>query len=129
MAKTRNADEHGMSSGKILVGGVLGMVLTLVLTFGAALALSRELLPLSACGWLGPVIIGLSSFFSAWAAARKNGKKLMCGLLAAAIYGSGLMIAGLLLFSAPMQTGRLVLSLGALLLGGFGGVFSAGLTD
>ena len=51
------------------------------------------------------------------------------GLLAAVLYGCGMMIAGLLLFSTPMQTGRLLLSMGALLLGGFGGVFSAGFAD
>ena len=129
MAKTRNADDRGISSGKILWGGVVGIVLTLVLTFGAALALSQELLPLRACSWLGPLIIGLSAFFTAWTAARQNSKKLICGLLAAVLYGCGMMIAGLLLFSTPMQTGRLLLSMGALLLGGFGGVFSSGFAD
>ena len=129
MAKTRNADDRGISSGRILLGGVVGIVLTLVLTFGAALALSRELLPLRACNWLGPLIIGLSAFFTAWTAARRNSKKLICGLLAAVLYGCGMMIAGLLLFSTPMQTGRLLLSMGALLLGGFGGVFSSGFAD
>lgn len=129
MAKTRNADDRSISSGRILWGGIIGILLTLVLTFGGALALSRELLPLSACSWIGPVIIALSAFFAAWTAARRNSKKLMCGLLAAVLYGCGMMIAGLLLFSSPMQTGRLLLSLGALLLGGFGGVFSAGLAN
>lgn len=129
MTKTRNADDRGISSGRILFGSIMGIVLTLALTFGAALVLSRELLPLRACSWLGPLIIGLAAFFSAWTAARRNSKKLMCGLLAAVLYGCGMMIAGLLLFSTPMQTGRLMLSAGALLLGGFGGVFTAGLTD
>lgn len=129
MTKTRNADDRGISSGRILFGSIMGIVLTLALTFGAALVLSRELLPLRACSWLGLLIIGLAAFFSAWTAARRNSKKLMCGLLAAVLYGCGMMIAGLLLFSTPMQTGRLMLSAGSLLLGGFGGVFTAGLTD
>ena len=60
-------------------------------------------------------------------AAGNNGKKLLCGLLAAVLYGSGLMVAGLLLFSTAMQPGRLALSVGALLLGGFVGVFCAGM--
>lgn len=129
MTKTRNADDRGISSGRILFGSIMGIVLTLALTFVAALVLSRELLPLRACSWLGPLIIGLAAFFSAWTAARRNSKKLMCGLLAAVLYGCGMMIAGLLLFSTPMQTGRLMLSAGSLLLGGFGGVFTACLTD
>ena len=127
MSKIRNAEERGVASGKILIGGVLGLVLTVILTFGAAIALSREVLPLDACSWIGPVIIAVSAFFAAWTAAGNNGKKLVCGLLAAVLYGSGLMIAGLLLFSTSMQPGRLALSVGALLFGGFGGVFSAGM--
>ena len=127
MSKIRNAEERGVTSGKILIGGVLGLILTVILTFGAAIALNREVLPLDACSWLGPVIIALSSFFAALTAAGNNGKKLLCGLLAAVLYGSGLMIAGLLLFSTTMQPGRLTLSVGALLLGGFVGVFCAGM--
>ena len=127
MSKIRNAEERGVTSGKILIGGVLGLILTVILTFGAAIALNREVLPLDACSWLGPVIIALSSFFAALTAAGNNGKKLLCGLLAAILYGSGLMIAGLLLFSTTMQPGRLALSVGALLLGGFIGVFCAGM--
>ena len=127
MSKIRNAEERGVASGKILIGGVLGLILTVILTFGAAIALNREVLSLDACSWLGPVIIALSSFFAALVAAGNNGKKLMCGLLAAVLYGSGLMIAGLLLFSTTMQPGRLALSVGALLLGGFVGVFCAGM--
>ena len=127
MSKIRNAEERGVTSGKILIGGVLGLILTVILTFGAAIALNREVLPLDACSGLGPVIIALSSFFAALTAAGNNGKKLLCGLLAAILYGSGLMIAGLLLFSTTMQPGRLALSVGALLLGGFVGVFCAGM--
>ena len=126
MSKIRNAEERGVTSGKILIGGVLGLILTVILTFGAAIALNREVLPLDACSWLGPVIIALSSFFAALVAAGNNGKKLLCGLLAAVLYGSGLMVAGLL-FSTTMQPGRLALSVGALLLGGFVGVFCAGM--
>ena len=127
MSKIRNAEERGVTSGKILIGGVLGLILTVILTFGAAIALNREVLPLDACSWLGPVIIALSAFFAALVAAGNNGKKLLCGLLAAVLYGSGLMVAGLLLFSTAMQPGRLALSVGALLMGGFVGVFCAGM--
>ena len=127
MSKIRNTEAREISSGKILLGGLLGLFLTVLLTFGAAIVLSREVLPLDACSWLGPVIIALSSFFAALTAAGNNGKKLLCGLLAAILYGSGLMIAGLLLFSTTMQPGRLALSVGALLLGGFVGVFCAGM--
>ena len=127
MSKTRNTEARAISSGKILLGGILGLFLTVLLTFGAAIALNREVLPLHACSWLGPVIIALSSFFAALTAAGNNGKKLLCGLLAAVLYGSGLMVAGLLLFSTTMQPGRLALSVGALLMGGFVGVFCAGM--
>lgn len=129
MAKIRTAEHQAVSSGRIVAGGIVGILLTLVLTFGAAIALTREILPLAACRWLGPVIIGLSAFFSAWSASCKNGKKLMCGLLAAVLYVSVLMLAGLFMFSAPMKPLRLVLSVAAALLGGLGGVFSAGLTE
>ena len=127
MSKIRNTEARAISSGKILLGGLLGLFLTVLLTFGAAIALNREVLPLDACSWLGPVIIALSSFFAALTAAGNNGKKLLCGLLAAILYGSGLMIAGLLLFSTTMQPGRLALSVSALLIGGFIGVFCAGM--
>ena len=127
MSKIRNTEAREISSGKILLGGLLGLFLTVLLTFGAAIALNREVLPLDACSWLGPVIIALSSFFAALVSAGNNGKKLLCGLLAAVLYGSGLMVAGLLLFSTTMQPGRLALSVGALLMGGFVGVFCAGM--
>ena len=74
---------------------------------------------------MGPVIIALSALCSSCIAARRNCKKLVCGLLAAAVYGLALMICGMLLFSAPMKASRLALSAGALLLGALGGVVLA----
>ena len=89
--------------------------------------MTREVLPLSNTQWLGPVIILVSAFFAALFATRSNRKKLICGLLAALLYGSGMMICGLLLFSAPMQFGRMLLSLAALLAGTMLGVFVSGM--
>lgn len=129
MSKTRNTEGREIAMGRIIVGGVLGMSLTLILTFAAAFALSRELFTPEACDWMGPLILAVSAFLCAWTAAAKNGKKLVCGMAAALLYGSALMIAGMLLFSSPMQTGRLAISVGSMLVGGLGGIFTAGLTD
>lgn len=132
MARKRNraAETAGTcSTGKILFGGFAGLFLTLLLTFSAALAISHEVMPITYSAWLGPVIIVLSAFLAAWLSARRNGKKLLCGLLAAILYGSAMMVCGMLLFSSPMKFGRLLLSAGALLLGAFGGVVLSGLQE
>ena len=128
MSRKRNSAAEpasGCSVWKIVTGGIIGLVFTFLLTFAAAFAVSREYLPLSSCSRLGPVIIALSALCSSCMAARRNCKKLVCGLLAAAVYGLALMICGMLLFSAPMKAGRLTLSAGALLLGALGGVILA----
>lgn len=130
MLKKRNrpSDNTGnIAAGRIIAGGILGFLLTVVLTFSAALSMTREVLPLSNTQWLGPVIILVSAFFAALFATRSNRKKLICGMLAALLYGSGMMICGLLLFSAPMQFGRMLLSLAALLAGTMLGVFVSGM--
>lgn len=112
----------GWPVGHLLFSGLAGLFTTALLTIGAALLLHRELLPLTACDWLGPVIIAISSLFTAWLSARHNGKKLLCGLVSAGLYGLALFICGMLLFSAPMAAGRMLLSVGALFLGMLGGV-------
>ena len=75
------------------------------------------------------MIVALSAALAARFSARKNSKKLLCGLLSALLYGCILLIVGLLLFTSPMKGGRMAVSFGALLLGGFGGTVSAVLTD
>jgi len=130
MSKKRNKPSDqgpALRGGKILFSGLIGLVLTTLLTFSAALAITRELLPLECTKWMGTVIVGLSAFFTAVIASRRNGKKLLCGLLSALVYGSGMLICGLLLFSAPMEMGRMLLSLAALLAGTIAGVFISGM--
>ena len=126
--RSRSTDNTGtIATGRILVGGVSGLLLTIGLTFSAALAVTREILPQNSTIWLGPGIILVSAFFTALIAARANRKKLLCGLFAALFYGAGMMICGLLLFTAPMELGRLMLSLAALLVGMLLGVFVSGM--
>ena len=132
MSKKRSRTSEKSNSpalGKILAGGIAGLILTMLLTFAAAFAVSKEMLSPESSHWLGPVIIAVSAFFAAWLAARRNSKKLVCGLLSALLYGSAMMICGLLLFSAPMKAGRLALSLVALLLGTLAGVFLSGMGE
>ncbi len=107
---------------RILFSGILGVVLTFLLTLGAAILLQREILPISGCRWLGPVIVALSSICAAWVSARRNDKKLLCGFVTVCIYGLSLVICGMLTFSAPMEPGRLTLTLGVLLGGAVIGV-------
>ncbi len=126
--RSRSSDNNGtISAGRIFVGGVVGFVLTMVLTFSAALAVTREVLPQNSTMWVGPVIILVSAFFAALLASHSNRKKLLCGLFAALIYGSGMMICGLILFTAPMQISRVMLSLAALLIGALLGAFVSGM--
>ena len=126
--RSRSSENTGtIRSGRIFAGGVFGLLLTIALTFSAALAVTREVLPQNCTTWLGPVIILVSAFFSALTAAHSNRKKLLCGLFAAMLYSSGMMICGLLLFTAPMQFGRMMLSLAALLVGMLLGVFVSGM--
>lgn len=128
--RSRTSEKNSnLSPGKILAGGIAGLILTAALTFAAAFAISKEMLPLKSCSWLGPVIIVLSAFLSAWLSAHRNSKKLICGLLSALLYGSAMMICGLLLFSSPMKAGRLMLSLASLLLGALAGVFLSGMGE
>lgn len=119
----------GLPVGQTIMGGLAGLFLTGLLTFLSAVLLHKELLPLSVCNWLGLVIIALSSLCSAWLTARHNAKKLICGLLSSGIYGLGLVICGMLLFSSPMQSGRMLLSTGALVLGMLGGVVLSALGE
>ncbi len=107
---------------KLLISSIAGLLSTALLTLGTAFLLQRELLPISSCSWLGPVIVALSAFCAAWLSARRSGKKLICGLLTAVIYGLVLYVAGMLLFSAPILPGRIVLSAGALLAGALAGI-------
>lgn len=126
--RNRSSDNTGtIAAGRIFAGGMLGLLLTMVLTFCGALAVTREVLPQNSTSWLGPVIILVSAFFAALLATHSNQKKLLCGLFAALLYGSGMMICGLLLFTAPMQFGRMLLSLGVLLAGMLLGVFVSGM--
>lgn len=115
--------------GQTIMGGLAGLLLTGLLTFLSAVLLHKELLPVSACNWLGLVIIALSALCSAWLTARHNAKKLLCGLLSSGLYGLGLVICGMLLFSSPMQSGRMLLSAGALLVGLLGGVVLSALGE
>lgn len=132
MLKNRNRTSERalrLPFGQTLMGGLAGLLLTGLLTFLSAVLLHKALLPIAACNWLGLVIIALSSLCSAWLTARHNAKKLLCGLLSAGIYGLGLVICGMLLFSSPMQSGRMLLSAGALLLGMLGGVVLSALRE
>ncbi|MBR5536314.1 MAG: hypothetical protein IKU58_00250 [Clostridia bacterium] len=129
MSKIRDLENCEILPGRIVTGSVFGITGTLALTLLAALALHGELLKLEACRWLGPMILAVSALLCAWFAALKNRKKLMCGLLSVMLYGSVLMIGGMLLFSAPMQAGRLALSVGAMLVGGLAGAILSGVTD
>ncbi len=114
---------------RILLSGLLGVLLTIGLTLGSALLLQQETLPISACRWLGPVIVALSAFISAWLAARRNEKKLLCGLLTACLYGLSLLICGMLAFSAPMVPGRMAVTVGSLLGGTAAGVVLSALGE
>lgn len=125
----RKSEQTGLPISKVIFTSLMGLLLTAGLTFLAAILLHREILPLTVCGWLGPVILTLSSLLSTWLAVRRNGKKLLYGLLSAGIYGLALMICGMLLFSTPMQPGRMALSAGALLLGMLGGVVLSALGE
>ena len=118
-----------ISFGPILAGGLTGLLLTGLFTFSAAVLLHLELLPVTVCNWLGPVIIALSSLIAAWSAARARAKKLLLGLLSAGFYGLALVICGLVLFSAPIHSGRMLLSTGALLLGMLGGIVLSALRE
>ena len=129
MVKKRNSrmaePDGGFSLVRLAVGTFFGLLLTVLLTFSASVAMNRELLPMESCRWLGPVLIGVSAFFSAWIAAKHPCKKLLHGLLAAFLYGLALLIGGMLLFSSPMQVGRMLISMGALAVGAVTGVFVA----
>lgn len=116
-----------ISSGKILFGGIAGILFTVMLTFLAALAISNEWIPLAFCNWLGPSILAISAFLACLIATGKNGKKLISGMLCAGLLGALLLIYGLLLFSTPMRPAKMALSLGALLLGTVCGVVFSGL--
>ena len=108
--------------GRTFFTSLVGLLLTGLLTLGAALLLYREILPMTVCNWMGPLIIALSAFCSSWLTARHSPKKLLCGLLSAGIYGLTLMICGMLLFSTPMRHGRMILSTGSLFAGMICGV-------
>lgn len=125
----RKSEQTGLPVTKIIFTSLMGLMMTTGLTFLAAILLHREILPLTVCTWLGPVILALSSLLSTWLAVRHNGKKLLCGLLSAGIYGLALVICGMLLFSTPMQPGRMILSAGALLFGMLGGVVLSALGE
>jgi len=126
--RSRSSDNSDpIRAGRIFAGGILGFLVTVMLTFFAAFAVSREVLPVSITKWLGPVIILFSSFIASLLASRANRKKLICGLLAASLYGSVMIICGLMVFSAPMQPGRMLLSLAVLLGGMMLGVFTSGM--
>lgn len=112
---------------RIVAGGLFGFVLTCLLTYFSALGITKEMLAADCTGWLGPVIILLSGMFCAIVSTKANGKKLVCALLASLLYGSVMIICGLLLFSAPMQIRRMMLSLSALLAGTFAGVLISSL--
>lgn len=128
--RSRTTEQNtGIAAGRVIFGGIAGVILTVILTFFASWAVSNEWIPLSFCGWLGPVILVISAFFASLMAAGRNGKKLICGLLCAGFLGSLLLICGLLLFSSPMRPGRLALSVGALLVGTLGGVLLSGLRN
>ncbi len=132
MLKNRNKSSEQVSVwpiGRTLLSGLAGLFLTALFTFGVAVLLHREVLPLTFCNWLGPVIIGAASLFTAWFAARHNGKKLLCGLLASGVYGLALVICGMLLFSSPMVPGRMLLSAGALFFGMLGGVVLSAMAE
>lgn len=116
-----------ISAGKILFGGIAGILFTVMLTFLASLAISNEWIPLSFCDWLGPIILAISAFLACLIATGKNGKKLISGMLCAGILGALLLICGLLLFSTPMRPAKMILSLGALVLGTIAGVVFSGL--
>lgn len=132
MLKYRNRSSEPsppLPVGRTVVTSLSGLLLTGLLTLTAAILLHREILPMTVCGWMGLLIIALSSLCSAWLAARHNDKKLLCGLLSAGIYGLALVICGMLLFSTPMHPGRMLLSAGALVLGMFGGVVLSALGE
>ncbi len=126
--RTRTSEQTSViSAGKILFGGISGILLTVMLTFLASLAISNEWIPLAFCDWMGPIILAISAFLACLIAAGKNGKKLISGMLCAGLLGALLLICGLFLFSTPMRPAKMILSLGALLIGTFCGVVFSGL--
>lgn len=124
MPKTRcpSSEKPGMSPGRLAAGCLLGLLLTLLLTLGAALLLQKELLPLTACAWLGPAIFAVSAFACVLFSANHNGKKMLCGILSAGLYGLSLMIGCMLAFSQPMCSERIIVSVAAMLVGTVVGV-------
>lgn len=124
MPKTRcpSSEKPGISLKRLAAGCLLGLLTTLLLTLGGALLLQKELLPLSACSWLGPVIFAASALVCVLFAAGRSGKKLLCGLLSAGLYGLALMIGCMLMFAQPMRAERIAVSFAALLAGAIGGV-------
>jgi len=129
MSKKRNRTTEqntGVSGGRILTGGIAGIICTLILTFLASVSVSNEWISLAACQWLGQVILAVSAFFACLIATGNNGKKLISGLLCAGLYAALLLIVGLLLFSQPMRGSKLLFSAAALLFGTIGGILLSG---
>ena len=60
----RKSEQTGLPISKVIFTSLMGLLLTAGLTFLAAILLHREILPLTVCGWLGPVILTLSSLLS-----------------------------------------------------------------
>ena len=130
MAKKRNRTTEQssvISPGRIFFGGITGIILTVILTFLASVAISNEWIPLTFCDWLGPVILAVSAFPACLLATGRNGKKLVSGMLCAGILGALLLLCGLFLFSTPMRPAKMAFSLLGLLIGTLGGVLFSGL--
>lgn len=130
MSKKRNKTSEQttvISTGRVLLGGVIGIFLTVLLTLFASFAISSEWIPLTFCDWLGPVILAISAFLSCLIATGRNGRKLISGMLCAGLLAALLLLCGLLLYSTPMHPAKMLLSLSALLVGTIGGVLFSGL--
>ena len=126
--RSRSTENGGFQIGRLIWGGLIGIVLMLLLIFAASYAISREWLPFES-PWLAPVTGAVSAFFSACVATRHNSKKLLCGLISANLAWLTVLICGMLLFSAPMASGRLVLTTVTVQLGAFSGAVLSGLKE
>ena len=127
MPKKQSQDD--ISLRRILICGAGGFLLILVFTMLCAWLMSRELLPLGYCGWIGAVLLLMGCLFASLVAAKHPSKRMLHGFFAAICTFLSMLIAGMLIFSGGFQLERLPISLICVVVGGIGGVLIAGLLD
>ena len=130
-AKQRSRGEtmKNMDIRRVISGTVIGLAVCMMLLFAASWFLNREKLSVETAPWISAVVALAAAFSAGYIAARHNGKKLLCGLLAANSAWLLLLICGMLLFSAPMESERLVVNTAAIQLGAFGSAVLSGLRE